>query len=51
MRGRRRHRKKAFRKYAAQHWREGARPTAAEIMWGSPPYSWELRPGEKRRKW
>jgi hypothetical protein len=50
MRGRKRHRKKAWRKMKA-HMREGAVPTAAEITWGTPPYSWELRPGEKPRKW
>ena len=50
MRGRKRQRKKNAKKFRA-YMREGARPTAAEIMWGSPPYSWELRPGEKRRKW
>lgn len=50
MRGRKRHRKKLLKRTRA-YMREGAIPTAAEITWGTPPYSWELLPGEKRRKY
>jgi len=50
MRGRKPQRKKNVKRMKA-FWREGSQPTAAEITWGTPPYSWELRPGEKRRKY
>lgn len=44
MRGRKRHRKKRWTQMLARN--NGVRPTAMEVQYGSPPYSWDKpRPG------